>query len=47
MPFEETLRTCNELHKQGKFKELGLSNYAAFEVQVRNDLYFRRATDGN
>ncbi|XP_031469104.1 aflatoxin B1 aldehyde reductase member 2 [Phasianus colchicus] len=31
-PVEETLRACNELHKEGKFKELGLSNYAAWEV---------------
>ncbi|XP_053136584.1 aflatoxin B1 aldehyde reductase member 2 [Hemicordylus capensis] len=31
-PVEETLRACNELHKQGKFKELGLSNYASWEV---------------
>ncbi|KAM6336804.1 LOW QUALITY PROTEIN: aflatoxin B1 aldehyde reductase member 4-like [Alca torda] len=30
-PVEETLRACNELHR-GKFKELGLSNYAAWEV---------------
>ena len=32
VPFEETLGACNELHKQGKFVELGLSNYAAWEV---------------
>ncbi|NXA41815.1 ARK74 reductase, partial [Eudromia elegans] len=31
-PVEETLRACNELHEEGKFKELGLSNYAAWEV---------------
>ncbi|KFV47614.1 Aflatoxin B1 aldehyde reductase member 2, partial [Tyto alba] len=31
-PVEETLRACNKLHKEGKFKELGLSNYAAWEV---------------
>ncbi|KAM3824093.1 aflatoxin B1 aldehyde reductase member 2-like [Vipera latastei] len=31
-PVEETLRACNELHKEGKFKELGLSNYASWEV---------------
>ncbi|KAK3512741.1 hypothetical protein QTP70_023522, partial [Hemibagrus guttatus] len=31
-PIQDTLRTCNELHKEGKFKELGLSNYASWEV---------------
>ncbi|KAF7192818.1 Aflatoxin B1 aldehyde reductase member 2 [Pseudocercospora fuligena] len=31
-PFQEPLRKCNEMYKQGKFKQLGLSNYAAFEV---------------
>ncbi|XP_007549611.1 aflatoxin B1 aldehyde reductase member 4-like [Poecilia formosa] len=31
-PIVETLRACNELHKEGKFKELGLSNYASWEV---------------
>lgn len=32
VPFEETLRCVNELHKQGKFVRLGLSNYTAAEV---------------
>ena len=32
IPFEDTLRACNELHKEGKFVNLGLSNYAAWEV---------------
>jgi aflatoxin B1 aldehyde reductase len=32
VPFEETLEACNELHKEGKFVELGLSNFAAWEV---------------
>lgn len=32
VPFAETLETVNELHKEGKFVELGLSNYTAFEV---------------
>eukprot|EP01121_Diplochlamys_sp_Union-15-3_P018473 TRINITY_DN6719_c0_g1_i1.p1 TRINITY_DN6719_c0_g1~~TRINITY_DN6719_c0_g1_i1.p1 ORF type:complete len:327 (-),score=45.14 TRINITY_DN6719_c0_g1_i1:30-983(-) len=32
VPIEETLRACNELHQQGKFKELGLSNYSSWEV---------------
>jgi aflatoxin B1 aldehyde reductase len=31
-PFEETLGAINELHKQGKFVQLGLSNFAAWEV---------------
>ncbi|XP_069774833.1 aflatoxin B1 aldehyde reductase member 3 isoform X2 [Narcine bancroftii] len=31
-PVEETLAACQELHQQGKFKELGLSNYASWEV---------------
>ncbi|XP_046731506.1 aflatoxin B1 aldehyde reductase member 3 [Silurus meridionalis] len=31
-PVQDTLRACNELHKEGKFKELGLSNYASWEV---------------
>ena len=32
VPFEETLEAANELHKEGKFVQLGLSNYTAFEV---------------
>jgi len=31
-PILETLKTINELHKEGKFKELGLSNYSAWQV---------------
>ncbi|XP_051844341.1 aflatoxin B1 aldehyde reductase member 2-like [Antechinus flavipes] len=31
-PVEETLRACNELYQEGKFVELGLSNFAAWEV---------------
>ncbi|XP_003413177.2 aflatoxin B1 aldehyde reductase member 4 [Loxodonta africana] len=31
-PVEETLRACHQLHQEGKFVELGLSNYAAWEV---------------
>ena len=30
--FAETLEECNKMHKEGKFVELGLSNFAAFEV---------------
>lgn len=32
VPFAETLEAVNELHKEGKFVQLGLSNFAAFEV---------------
>jgi aflatoxin B1 aldehyde reductase len=32
VPFVETLEAVNELHKQGKFVQLGLSNFAAWEV---------------
>ena len=32
VPFEETLKACNDLHKEGKFVQLGLSNFAAWEV---------------
>lgn len=31
-PIEETLRACDHLYKQGKFKELGICNYAAWEL---------------
>ena len=29
---EVTLETCQKLHKEGKFRELGLSNYASWQV---------------
>ncbi|KAL8717448.1 MAG: hypothetical protein Q9225_005314 [Loekoesia sp. 1 TL-2023] len=32
VPFAETLEATNELHKAGKFVQLGLSNFTAFEV---------------
>jgi Aldo/keto reductase family len=32
VPYEETLEACNEVFKEGKFVQLGLSNYAAWEV---------------
>ncbi|KAF2148586.1 Aldo/keto reductase [Myriangium duriaei CBS 260.36] len=32
VPFEDTLRACNDLYQEGKFKQLGVSNYAAWEV---------------
>jgi aflatoxin B1 aldehyde reductase len=31
-PFVESLAAVNQLHKEGKFVQLGLSNFAAFEV---------------
>ena len=31
-PFEDTLKAANELFKEGKFVQLGLSNFAAWEV---------------
>ena len=32
VPFDQTLEACNELHIAGKFVQLGLSNFTAFEV---------------
>jgi len=32
VPFEETLEAANDLYKEGHFKEVGMSNYAAWEV---------------
>lgn len=32
VPFSQTLEVVNEMHKEGKFVQLGLSNYTAFEV---------------
>ncbi|KAJ5901909.1 Aflatoxin B1 aldehyde reductase member 2 [Penicillium taxi] len=32
VPFAETLEEVNKLHKEGKFIQLGLSNYTSFEV---------------
>ena len=31
-PFEDTLAECDRLHKEGKFVQLGLSNFTAFEI---------------
>lgn len=31
-PFSETLQELDSLHAEGRFKTLGLSNFAAFEV---------------
>jgi len=31
-PLEDTLSTMDALHKEGKFKQLGLSNYSAWQV---------------
>lgn len=32
VPYEDTLAEVNKLYQEGKFKQLGLSNYAAWEV---------------
>ncbi|KAL8709627.1 MAG: hypothetical protein Q9220_005719 [cf. Caloplaca sp. 1 TL-2023] len=32
IPFADTLEAMNELHKEGRFVQLGLSNFTAFEV---------------
>lgn len=32
VPFDETLQAVDELYREGRFKALGLSNYAAWEV---------------
>ncbi|KAL4952171.1 NADP-dependent oxidoreductase domain-containing protein [Aspergillus filifer] len=32
VPFETTLEEVDKLYREGKFKQLGLSNYASFEV---------------
>ena len=32
IPFTQTLQAINELHKEGKFVQFGLSNFTAFEV---------------
>jgi len=31
-PYEETLRAVDKLHKEGKFKRFGISNYMSWEV---------------
>lgn len=31
-PIEETFRVLNDLHREGKFEKLGLSNYSSWEV---------------
>ncbi|KAI0669008.1 Aldo/keto reductase [Trametes maxima] len=31
-PYEDTLRTVNDLYKEGKFKRFGISNYMSWEV---------------
>lgn len=32
VPFEETLKACDDMFREGKFVKLGLSNFAAWEV---------------
>ncbi|RWA05485.1 hypothetical protein EKO27_g9620, partial [Xylaria grammica] len=39
IPFATTLEAVDKLHKAGKFKRLGLSNYTAFEVAEIAALY--------
>ncbi len=29
-PYEVTLKAVNDLHKEGKFKQIGISNYQAY-----------------
>jgi len=41
-PIEQTLEACFTLHRQGKFRELGLSNYAAWQVADIGRLCERR-----
>ena len=31
-PIKETLRAVNDLHKEGKFRDFGVSNFAAWQV---------------
>lgn len=31
-PIEQTLEACDNLHREGKFKDFGLSNYASWQV---------------
>lgn len=42
-PVDSVLEACGELHKQGKFKELGLSNFPAWLVA---DVYHRCKSNG-
>lgn len=48
IPFEETLKACDDMYREGKFKQLGLSNYAAWEVaeiwNIANDKGFVKPT---
>lgn len=37
-PFDETIKALNDALKQGKFKQYGISNYSAAEVQEIIDL---------
>jgi aflatoxin B1 aldehyde reductase len=39
--FEETFRSCNDLHKEGYFNRLGLSNYMSWEVAYISDMCIR------
>ncbi|XP_050008430.1 aflatoxin B1 aldehyde reductase member 3-like [Alexandromys fortis] len=44
-PIEETLQVCHQLHQEGKFVELGLSNYASWEVAEICTLCKKNETD--
>lgn len=48
VPFEETIQACDEMYREGKFKQLGLSNYAAWEVaeiwQIANERNYVKPT---
>lgn len=45
VPFEETLSEVNKLHKEGKFVQLGLSNFTAFEVSPSVNIILHRANE--
>ena len=34
VPYEVTLKTVNDLYKEGKFKRFGISNYMAYVSHV-------------
>ena len=42
-PIEDVLNACNQLHKDGKFKELGLSNFPAWLV---TDVFYKCKENG-
>jgi aflatoxin B1 aldehyde reductase len=38
VPFEETFKALDELHKEGYFEKLGLSNFMSWEVAYANEI---------